>query len=265
MKKISVVTINLNMKQGLEKSIKSLISQNEKDSVEYIVIDGLSTDGSQDVIDQYRDYIDVVKIEKDMGIFDAMNKGIELATGEYVYFLNSGDEFASGDVLSMVMKEMRSDNSVNSIYSGDVATFRFGEFIGIANLYPWIAHQSAFVKATLMKEYKFDSKFKVFGDLDFWRRLDGDKKYEYKKINKVIASMELDGVGSNPRFILTRLKDKRYYAKKHRDYGRLLGSYVVGIFGYLVYIIFGEYVFHNVYSKNVQEVKGKIRSYFAIN
>ena len=76
------------MRAGLEKSIKSLISQDQNKYIEFIVVDGLSTDGSQDVIKQYKDHIDVIKIEKDTGIFHAMNKGVDLATGQYIYFLN---------------------------------------------------------------------------------------------------------------------------------------------------------------------------------
>ena len=265
MKKLSIITINLNMKEGLENSIKSLISQKEKEYIEYIVVDGLSTDGSQDVIEQYREYIDIVKIEKDKGIFDAMNKGIELAAGEYIYFLNSGDEFASEDVLLKVINEMEKDNSQNNIYSGDVATFRFGEYIGIPDLYPWIVHQSAFVKTSIMKEYKFDSNLKIFGDLDLWRRLYNDKKYDIYRMNFLIAKMEIDGIGSNPRYIFKRLKDKRYYAKKHNDYAGLIGSYILGVFGYLTYKIFGERFFYKQYSKTTLLLKSKLRRYFATN
>jgi acetyltransferase-like isoleucine patch superfamily enzyme len=250
------------MKNGLENSIKSLIAQNQKHNIEYIIVDGLSTDGSQDVIEQYIEYINIVKIEKDTGIFDAMNKGIELATGEYIYFLNSGDEFASDDVLKTVIQEIGSTKSKHNIISGDVATFRFGKYIGIANLYPWIVHQSAFVKTELMKEYKFDSNLKIFGDLDFWRRLYADGKYKYHKIDKTIANMEIDGIGSNPRFIFKRLKDKSYYAKKHKDYSGLLGAYLVGISGFIAYKLFGEKFYYHTFSTIMQNIKKVIRKPF---
>ena len=248
------------MKDGLENSIKSLIAQNQKNNIEYIVVDGLSSDGSQNIIEQYREYIDIVKIEKDNGIFDAMNKGIELATAKYIYFLNSGDEFASENVLKTVVKEIDDTQSSHNIISGDVATFRFGEYIGIPNLYPWIVHQSAFVKTSLMKEYRFDSNLKIFGDLDLWRRLYNEKKFIYHKIDKVVANMEIDGIGSNPRFIFKRLKDKRYYAKKHKDYSNLLGSYISGILGFLAYKIFGEKFFYNQYSKMMQNINKIVRN-----
>lgn len=262
MKKLSIVSINLNMKEGLENSIKSLIAQKQKENVEYIVVDGLSTDGSVDVIEQYKEHIDVIKIEKDTGIFDAMNKGIELATSEYIYFLNSGDEFASADVLKTIIQEIDNSQSNYAILSGDVATFRFGEYIGIANLYPWIVHQSAFVKTTLMKEYKFDSNLKIFGDLDFWRRLSEDNKFQYYKMNKVIANMEIDGIGSNPRFIFKRLKDKKYYATKHKDYSNLLAAYIIGILGFISFKLFGETFYYHTFSKIMQNIKKVIRKPF---
>lgn len=240
------------MKQGLENSIKSLIVQNLKNDIEYIVVDGLSSDGSQDIIEQYREYIDKIVIEKDNGIFDAMNKGIDRASGEYIYFLNSGDEFAGYDVLKTVMEAIDNTESKHNIIYGDVATFRFGEYLGIANLYPWLVHQGAFVKTSLMKEYLFDTNFKIFGDLDLWRRLHKNNEFEYHTIDKTIANMEIDGIGSNPKYIFKRLKDKEYFAKKHNDYSNLLGSYILGISGYIIYKIFGEkFYYHHFFNITV--------------
>jgi acetyltransferase-like isoleucine patch superfamily enzyme len=250
------------MKDGLENSIKSLMSQNQEDNLEYIVVDGLSFDGSQDVIEQYKKHIDIIKIEKDTGIFDAMNKGIELATGEYIYFLNSGDEFASNDVLKSILHEIDSTQSNHAIISGDVATFRFGKYIGIANLHPWIVHQSAFVKTSLMKEYKFDANLKIFGDLDFWRRLHENKKYNFYKLDKVIANMEIDGIGSNPRFIFNRLKDKKYYAKKHKDYSNLFAAYIIGSLGFISFKLFGEEFYYHTFARIIQNIKKVIRKPF---
>ncbi len=261
MKKISVVTINLNMKEGLEKSIKSLLSQDIKDEIEYIVVDGESSDGSQDVIEHYRSFIDKVKIEKDSGIFDAMNKGIEMATGEYIYFLNSGDEFASDDVLKYIISEIGKNKSEYNILYGQVATYRFGEYLGIANLFPWLAHQGAFVKTSLMKEYKFDDSFKIYGDLDLWTRLKNDNMYKYHTINKIIAKMEIDGIGSNPKYTFTQIKDKVKFAKKHRVYGHLFGTCTLLLCGYLVYKAFGERFYYNHYSIFISKLKIAMRRF----
>jgi acetyltransferase-like isoleucine patch superfamily enzyme len=253
------------MKDGLEKSILSLINQSQRENVEFIVIDGLSNDGSKEVIDQYREYIDKMVVERDTGIFDAMNKGIDLATGEYIYFLNSGDQFASNDVLDKVINFIDADCKQSDIYSGDVATFRFSEFIGIADLSPWIVHQSAFVKSSILKSYKFDAKFKVFGDLDLWTRLEKDNKFTYKKIDITVANMELDGVGSNPKYIFKRLKDKKYYAIKHKKYYNFLFSFVSGVIGFSIFKVFGEKSYYHAFPYVVQNVK-KILSkpYWAI-
>jgi glycosyltransferase involved in cell wall biosynthesis len=247
------------MKDGLKKSIKSLMAQNLKGDIEYIVVDGASTDGSLEIIESYKNNIDKALVEKDNGIFDAMNKGIKLASGEYIYFLNSGDEFASENILKTIVEKIESTKKSYNIISGDVATFKHGKYIGIANLHPWIVHQSAFVKTELMNEYKFDSNFKILGDLDLWKRLHNDGKFKYCKIRKIIANMELDGVGSDPTLIFKRLKDKRYYAKKHRDYSGLLASCIVESAGYLVFKVFNERMSLLFYKNIITNLKKILR------
>lgn len=101
MKIISIITINYNNKVGLKKTIESVIQQ-DFNSFEFIVIDGGSTDGSYDVIQEYRNYIDYWVSEPDKGIYNAMNKGITIARGEYCNFMNSGDFFYDKNVLSSI-------------------------------------------------------------------------------------------------------------------------------------------------------------------
>lgn len=96
--KLSIVTINYNNKNGLQKTIDSVISQTYKD-FEWIIIDGGSTDGSKELIEQYTDYITYWVSEPDTGIYNAMNKGIKVARGEYLLFLNSGDSLYEMNVL----------------------------------------------------------------------------------------------------------------------------------------------------------------------
>ena len=98
----TVITINLNNAEGLKKTIESVLAQ-ERSLYEYIVIDGASTDGSVELAKSYGDKIDCFISEPDKGIYNAMNKGIALAKGEYVIFMNSGDCFASADVLHRVI------------------------------------------------------------------------------------------------------------------------------------------------------------------
>lgn len=99
MPKLTIITINLNNKAGLQTTIDSVIAQTYKD-FEWIIIDGGSTDGSKELIEKYTNYIKYWVSEPDKGIYNAMNKGIKVAEGEYLQFLNSGDSLFSNSVLS---------------------------------------------------------------------------------------------------------------------------------------------------------------------
>lgn len=99
--KISVVTVTYNCIGVLEDTLKSVISQ-EYSNVEYIVIDGKSSDGTLNLIDKYKDHISILVSEPDKGIFDAMNKAIKLVTGDWILFMNAGDTFADDNVLTSV-------------------------------------------------------------------------------------------------------------------------------------------------------------------
>ena len=98
MKQISIITINYNNASGLEKTIRSVVEQTYNE-YEYIIIDGASSDKSKEVIQEYQRYIDFWCSEKDSGIYNAMNKGIQKASGEYLLFLNSGDVLNNSAVL----------------------------------------------------------------------------------------------------------------------------------------------------------------------
>ena len=99
MKQISIITINYNNASGLEKTIRSVVEQIYNE-YEYIIIDGASSDKSKEVIQEYQRYIDFWCSEKDSGIYNAMNKGIQKASGEYLLFLNSGDVLNNSAVLA---------------------------------------------------------------------------------------------------------------------------------------------------------------------
>ena len=122
MPKLSIITINLNNAEGLRKTIPSVISQTYCD-FEYIVIDGGSTDGSVDVIKKYADKLSYWVSEPDAGIYNAMNKGIRKAGGEYCQFLNSGDWLVAPDVTERMAKDMPDC----AICYGNMITIQNGE------------------------------------------------------------------------------------------------------------------------------------------
>lgn len=111
--KLSIITINFNDAQGLEKTIQSVINQTYKD-FEYIIVDGASTDGSVDVIKKYSDRLTQWVSEPDTGIYNAMNKGTRMASGEYCLYLNSGDFLAGNDVL---------EKAFNHKFTEDIVSF----------------------------------------------------------------------------------------------------------------------------------------------
>jgi glycosyltransferase involved in cell wall biosynthesis len=99
--KLSVITIVYNNVRDIERTMLSALGQTYA-NIEYIIVDGLSNDGTLDVINRYRERISKVISEKDNGIYDAMNKGLAIATGDYVMFMNSGDEFCDADTVAAV-------------------------------------------------------------------------------------------------------------------------------------------------------------------
>ena len=119
--KISIITVCLNSESTIEQAFDSVLSQDYPD-IELIVVDGASTDGTLDVIDKYSDKIGALISEPDKGIYDAMNKGIELATGDVIGILNSDDFYASTSIISQVAKELENED-VDAVY-GDVAIVR---------------------------------------------------------------------------------------------------------------------------------------------
>lgn len=205
MPKLSIITVNLNNKAGLQKTIDSVISQTYED-FEWIVIDGGSTDGSKELIEQYADHITYWVSEPDKGIYNAMNKGIRVAKGEYLQFLNSGDFFLDIDILKSVVRFLQSENDIVFGYvvrnvKGrllKLTTCITNDDITLSDLYfRSIPHQGSFLKRNLFERIGlYDEDLRIVGDRKFYMQavIYGNAKLKF--IPLVIAYFDGGGVSS---------------------------------------------------------------------
>lgn len=181
---VSIVTVVYNGELEIEDTIKSIINQSYP-HIEYIIIDGCSKDKTMTIVKKYEHSINAIVSEPDNGIYDAMNKAIHLATGEWINFMNAGDRFASLDVLEKVFLNTEIDN-YDFIYGQHIWKNEIKNVVVPTrplNLM-WqkisFCHQSLFSKTTLLKEKPFDLSFKIVCDYEnyFSRYMEGKKFLE---------------------------------------------------------------------------------------
>ena len=197
--KISIITVVYNAKGFLEETIESVLSQNFN-NFEYIIIDGGSIDGTLDIIKKYQDRITLWVSEPDKGIYDAMNKGIRYAKGEYVYFLGGDDLLFDNQVLKNVNSYLMDKRKV---YYGNVLfkkrnVIYDGEFNLVKIVTRNISHQSIFYPKEIFEKYSFDTKYKIFADYELNLKLYGNSSYSFVYIPMTIALFNDEGAsGSN--------------------------------------------------------------------
>ena len=208
---VTVITVVFNDVANVERTILSILNQTY-DNVEYIVIDGGSKDGTLDIILQYEHAIDYWVSEKDAGIYDAMNKGIRLASGKWINFMNSGDFFYSTTTLEKIVFKFREKYSI--VY-GDVQAFskkhHFNEMkisrpVIAKNLIMKlpICHQATFVTLKAFKEVGlYDTNYKICADHD-WLLKALIAGHNAKYVHQCIALNNRDGVSSMSIFKLYR-------------------------------------------------------------
>lgn len=210
---ITIVTINLNNKDGLKRTIESVVNQTFFDKVEYVIIDGGSTDGSVDVIKEYDDKIAYWCSEPDGGIFPAMNKSIEHINGDYVLYLNSGDILNKNNVIERVYDELDKDIVYGNEYKVNnkriLATFpdNLNENFFKKSALP---HQSTFIRAELLKERGYSEKWKVLGDWSWLRERIMVDKVSYKHLNFPISDYDLNGFSTINQKLFFAERDKYY-------------------------------------------------------
>jgi glycosyltransferase involved in cell wall biosynthesis len=207
---VSIVTVSFNVVNTIENTILSVINQTYP-NIEYIIIDGGSTDGTVDIIKKYDDKISYWISEPDNGIYDAMNKGIDNATGEWINFMNTGDCFVNNEVLSKIFTNEYTKN-IGVIFGDSLNVLEGEKYYYISKPFykakqycpeKGICHQSIFVKTPLAKKYKFDLRYKISADYDMVYKIYKDYiKFYY--INIPIANYDINnGISvSNPRMAM---------------------------------------------------------------
>ena len=201
---ITIVTVSLNAVNEIEKTILSVLNQTYTD-IEYIVIDGGSTDGTKDIIHKYQHRIAHYISEPDRGIYDAMNKGVDLATGKWINFMNAGDCFASETVVAEMMIE--GDTNCDVLFGNTILIRDNYQVISKGQLnaedFPKLGHQSVFIRTGLMKKSRFDLKYKISADFDFlYRIFKAGYIFYYKDVNVVLYDMT--GLSATHRALLYR-------------------------------------------------------------
>ncbi|HEY9047943.1 MAG TPA: glycosyltransferase family 2 protein [Ohtaekwangia sp.] len=216
---ISVVTVVYNDVKNLENTMNSVFSQTYK-NVDYIVIDGGSTDGTVDIIKKHASKLKYWTSGPDKGIYDAMNKAIAAASREgWMNFMNSGDKFASPDVLDKIGYALSQQAGVDILYgNAEIQYEGFGVPFKIQPLhtlwkYSPFCHQAAFIKASLMKEYQYDLQYKIGADHDlFFRTYKNNGIFSY--INVLVCLF--DGrEGTTKKRIVQAIQDKKNIALKY--------------------------------------------------
>ena len=219
----SIITVTFNAVETLEATIQSVISQTYH-HVEYLIIDGASTDGTLAIIESYKDRITKVISEPDKGLYDAMNKGLALATGDYVCFLNAGDRLHEDDTLEKMVHSMHLLEVLPDVLYGETEIVnKAGHFVRMRRLstpekLTWksfrngmlVCHQAFFAKRALAEPY--DLKYRFSSDFDWCVKIMKKSKVLHNTHLTLIDYLE---EGMTTRNHKASLKERFWIMSKH--------------------------------------------------
>lgn len=197
---LSVITINLNNLEGLRKTIESVISQTWQD-FEWIIIDGGSSDGSKELIEENEAHISFWCSEPDNGIFNAMNKGVAMASGTYCIFMNSGDTFHGNKTIEEVIGLLHEDIVMGAVQLAGTDIIRKApEPLTLAGLFDKsIPHNAAFIKTELPRRHPYDESRKIISDWKFFLQAIIFDHVSCRSIDTVICDYDRHGISSTNR------------------------------------------------------------------
>lgn len=209
MVKISVVTIVYNDKEHICQTMDSVLSQTSRNNIEYIIIDGASTDGTSQQIQEIINEIDLYVCEPDSGIYDAMNKGLRNSSGDYVVFMNSGDLFSDSNVIKDVINTIGSLDKMPDLLYGNYREIKGGKYSSPipARTYdkiwygPVASHQSCFYnrKFLLSNKLEYDITYKVAADYKLTLNTIYLSDGNILKLDRCISDCDVSGVSNTNR------------------------------------------------------------------
>lgn len=207
--KVTIITVVYNAVDTIERTIKSVIGQ-DYDEIEYIIVDGKSTDGTSEVVEKYRNYLAEYICEPDDGIYDAMNKGIRCSTGDIISIINADDWLYEHKSVSRIVEKYNEIGEISDIVSGQIAFIRNSEQSGhtqnsnidlIWNKMP-VAHPATFVKKSVYNRIGgFDTTYRIAADYDFIFRC-YISKINITYLSDIIVNFSVGGVSEMARRLL---------------------------------------------------------------
>lgn len=242
---ITIVTVSYNAEATIEKTILSVIQQTYS-NIEYIIIDGNSFDKTISIIKKYENYISYWISEPDKGVYDAMNKGIKIAHGDWICFMNSGDTFHSSNVLNNIFTSTYYDQKIGVIY-GDAHLYRNNQYIMPFSNQPFwksympyrtgkgICHQSMFTRTVLAKQIQFNLEYRISADFDMAYKI-YKLKYQFLYVPVVVCNFDTDGMSSTGK----------HWKITFKETGKILKCrYNPGYWALFLYKLLKTYIKHN--------------------
>ncbi len=234
--KVSVITINFNNVVGLKTTFESVINQNFTE-FEYLLIDGDSTDGSKEFLEENSEKIDFWVSEKDQGVYDAMNKGILNSNGDFLIFLNSGDFFSGTDSISkMIVNSQGEDLVYGNILvqeSGKSWIKKYPNRLNFRYFYfESLPHPACLISRRLFEQHGlYDTTLKIASDWKFFLLAVARNNCTYKYVDEAISTFSLDGLSSNKDNRLLLANERKSVMKKYFYFYYLAYYLYLKVFG----------------------------------
>ncbi|ANQ47865.1 glycosyltransferase [Flammeovirga sp. MY04] len=235
--KISIITASYNNKKTLQQTISSVLAQ-DYNNIEYIIVDGGSLDGTVQMVQSYGKYIHQFISEPDNGIYDALNKGVKMATGDVVGFMHSDDFFASNTIISEIVKTFQKNN-VDAVY-GDlhyvsekdpnkiVRNWVSSSFSEDKLKRGWMPpHPTLYIKNDCYKKFGlYNTKLRIAADYELILRYFGKNRITSAYLPKTIVKMRMGGASNNGLKAIKKKMKEDYWALKENNIG---GFYTLAI------------------------------------